>query len=172
MSFATRQRFLLGLAVLLMLAPTFMYAAGKLGQAPMFAGDTRKEMTCLTCDGLGTAKGESCKTCYGRGVGDYIIPGPNRPIQLIATLQDGRSLPLVGADIAITEKGSDAQPVMMKTNDDGKFGFRFPPGRYQLKLTHGKLSGDEEIEVKANLDPISASGSETLHKIEETFTLK
>lgn len=173
MSFATRQRFLLGLAVLMMLAPTFMYAAGKLGQAPMFTGDTRKEMTCLSCDGLGTTQGISCKNCYGRGVGDYIIPGPNRPIQLIGTLHDPKAKPLVGAEIAITESGDkESKPVIMKTNDNGQFGFRFPPGSYHLKLSHDTLAAEQEVTVEPNLDPISTTGSETLHKVEKTFTLQ
>ena len=74
MSFATIQRLLLGLAVLMMLVPTVLYGAGMLGRAPLFEGDVRKEITCVTCNGLGrSAKEESCKTCRGRGVADFIL---------------------------------------------------------------------------------------------------
>ena len=172
MTFATKQRLLLGLAVLLMLAPTFMYAGGYLGQSPMFEGDTRKEMTCATCDGLGLVKTESCKTCRGRGVVDYILPGPNRPLQLVGTVQDSKSKPLVGADIAITESGKAGEPIIMKTNDSGQFGFKFPPGSYHLRLTHEKLASDQELKVEANLQPIPTTGAETLHVIKKTFTLQ
>lgn len=172
MSFATRQRILLGLAVLMMLAPTFMYAGGYLGRAPLFEGDSRKEMTCVTCDGLGKVKDEKCTTCYGRGVAEFIIPGPNRPVQLVGTVHDTGAKPLVGAEIEITESVNPGPPIVMRTNDDGQFGFKFPPGSYKLKLKHEKLALDQEIKVEPNSSPIAASGSETLHKIEKTFTLQ
>lgn len=162
----------MGLAVLMMLAPTFLYAGGYLGRAPMFEGDVRKEMTCASCQGLGTVKNEKCKTCHGLGVADYIIPGPNRPVQLIGTLHDKDNKPLVGAEIAITEVGQTASPIVMRTNENGQFGFKFPPGSYNLKLTHGKLAAQESLKVEPYLQPIAAQGFETLHTIEKTFTLQ
>jgi hypothetical protein len=172
MTFATRQRILLGLAVLMMLAPTFMYAGGYLGRAPMFEGDQRQEMTCLACDGMGKVKEEPCKTCYGRGVAEYILPGPNRPLQLVGTVYDVKSRPLVGAEIEITPSENPGAPIVMRTNHDGQFGFKFPPGSYKLKLKHEKLAAEQSLTVEANTKPIAASGSETLHKIERTFTLQ
>ena len=69
MAFAIRQRLILGIAVLMMFIPTILYSAGMLGRAPMFEGDVRKEMTCITCDGLGrSGEEDSCETCRGRGV--------------------------------------------------------------------------------------------------------
>lgn len=156
----------------MMLAPTFLYAGGYLGRAPLFEGDSRKEMTCATCQGLGTVKNEKCKTCHGLGVADYIIPGPNRPVQLIGTLHDKGNKPLVGAKIAITEIGQTASPIVMQTNESGQFGFKFPPGNYNLKLTHGSLAAEENLKVEPNLQPIAAQGFETLHTIEKTFTLQ
>lgn len=174
MTFVVRQRLLLGLAVILMLAPTMMYAGGKLGQAPMFEGDTKKEMSCLACDGLGKIKGENCTTCYGRGFADYIIPGSERPIQLVGTLKDGKGKPLVGSEISITEPSVGGPAIVMKTNDDGQFGFKFPPGEFHLEMVHPEsgLQGKEDLKVEANSEPILATGSETLHKLERTFTLK
>lgn len=172
MTFATRQRILLGLAVLMMLAPTFLYAGGYLGRAPLFDGDSRKEMTCLPCQGLGQVKEEKCVTCQGLGVAEFIIPGPNRPLQLVGTVHDAKAQPLVGAEIEITESVNPGSPIVMKTNDDGQFGFKFPPGSYELKLRHQDLTSSEQIKVEPNLSPIATSGSETLHKIEKTFTLQ
>lgn len=177
MTFATRQRLLLGLAVLMMLAPTFLFASGKLGQSPLFEGDSRKELTCLVCDGLGKVKDrekkdDKCPTCRGLGVVDYIIPGPNRPQQLVGTLHDSKGRPLTGAEIAITEVGQPADPIVMKTNDDGQFGFKFPPGNFHLKLTHGALAAEQDLKVEPNSQPIASTDSETLHKFEKTFVLQ
>lgn len=177
MTFATRHRILMGLAVLMMLAPTFLYAGGYLGRAPLFEGDTRKEMTCADCQGLGTVKDkngadEKCKTCHGLGVADYIIPGPNRPIQLVGTLHDKAGKPLVDAEIAITEVGQPGSPIVMQTNNDGQFGFKFPPGTFNLKLTHGKLAAQETLKVEPDLHPIAATSWETLHTVKKTFTLQ
>ncbi len=174
MTFVVRQRLLLGLAVILMLAPTMMYAGGKLGQAPMFTGDTKKEMSCLTCDGLGKIKGENCKTCYGRGFADYIIPGKERPIQLVGTLKDSQGKALVASEIAITEPSVGGSPIVMKTNDDGQFGFKFPPGKFHLEMVHPAtgLKASADVTVEANQDPILATGTDTLHKLEKSFTLK
>jgi hypothetical protein len=156
----------------MMLAPTFMYAGGYLGRAPMFEGATRQEMSCLTCQGLGKVEEQKCTTCYGQGVAEYIMPGVNRPLQLVGTVHDAKAQPLEGAEIAITESVNPGAPIIMKTNQDGQFGFKFPPGSYQLQLTHGNLTLKEELKVEPNQAPIAATGSETLHKIEKTFTLQ
>lgn len=174
MTFVVRQRLLLGLAVILMLAPTMMYAGGKLGQAPLFEGDVKKEMSCLSCDGLGKVKGEDCKTCYGRGFADYILPGTERPLQLVGTLKDGKGNPLVASEIAITEPSVGGTPIVMKTNGDGQFGFKFPPGQFHLEMLHPEsgLKAKADLIVEPNREPILATGTETLHKIERSFTLK
>ncbi len=174
MTFALRQRLLLGLAVIMMLAPTMMYAGGKLGQSPMFEGDSKKELSCRTCDGLGKVKGENCETCYARGFVDYIIPGPNRPIQLVGTVKNKADKPLVAVEVAITEAGVGGTPIVMKTNDDGQFGFKFPPGQFHLEMVHPEsgLKGKADLTVEANSDPIPTTGTETLHILEQSFTLQ
>lgn len=174
MTFALKQRLLLGLAVLMMLAPTMMYAGGKLGQSPMFEGDSKKELSCLTCDGLGKVKGESCTTCYARGFVDYILPGPNRPIQLVGTVNSKAGKPLVAVEVSITEVGVEGSPIVMKTNNDGQFGFKFPPGQFHLEMIHPEsgMKGGSDLTVESNKDPIPTTGSDTLHKLEKSFTLE
>lgn len=177
MTFVTRQRLLLGLAVLLMLGPTFLYAAGKIGGAVVFKGDTVKEMECKACGGLGkvlpTDKEASCPTCHGKGFAKYVIPGPNRPIQLLGSVVDAEGKPLADASIAITENGVEASPIVVHTSKEGNFGFRFPPGSFHLKVSHPtkKAVAEKDLTVEINAEPILSSSEEELHKIEETFTL-
>ena len=173
MAFAIKQSLLLGLAVLLMFVPTILYSAGMLGRAPMFEGDVRKEMTCITCNGLGrTADEESCGTCHGRGVAEFIIPGKNRPLQLIGTIKDYEGKPVEGASISAREKGTDGPDVILETNGDGQFGLKLPPGTYDLKL-HSEKAGSltETLEVKPDPTPIPAVGYDTHHKFEKEFVL-
>lgn len=173
MSLASKQRLLLGIAVLLMFVPTFLYGAGMLGRAPIFEGDVRKEMTCITCDGLGrSGKEESCQTCRGRGVADFIIPGPNRPIQLVGTVTDAGSKKVEGADVAVREAEGGPAEVLLKTNQDGQFGVKLPPGDYVLKVTtpsQGSLQ--ENLSIAENKAPLPARSLETLHILEKDFSL-
>ncbi len=171
MTFATRQRLLLGLAVLMMLIPTMLLAGGKLGQSPLFDGDTRKEMTCLTCDGLGRVKEEGCPTCRGTGVGEYIIPGTNRPIQLVGTVLEGAKKPLANTEIEAQVVGQEGS-IGVATNDSGQFGLKLPPGNYRLSFKHpdGKHL-EQDFTVVPNDDPIPVRGPDSLHVIEKTFTL-
>lgn len=173
MKYATTQRLLLGLAVLMMLVPTILLAAGKLGQAPLWDGDVRKEMTCLTCQGVGRpAPEKACPTCYNRGVAEYIVPGPERPLQLVGTVHNPAGEPLVGAKIEAREtEHPEGTPLVLQTNNDGQFGMKLPPGSYSLQFSHENLSLEQTVEAVSNSEPIPAKGSETLHKIEKTFVL-
>jgi hypothetical protein len=178
MKFATKQRLLLGIAVLLMFTPTFLYSAGLLGQPPLYDGDVRKEMTCLTCDGLGTsAEKESCGTCRGRGVADFIIPGPNRPQQLVGTVFNASGETIEGADIAVHVSGAvpgegGVKELLFKTNPDGQFGVKLPVGEYVIKASvEGGTTTQESIVIESNPTPLPASKMETLHKIEQEFRL-
>lgn len=171
MTFATKQRLLLGLAVLMMLIPTMLLAGGKLGQAPMFDGDTRQEMTCLTCDGLGRVQEEGCPTCRGTGVSEYIIPGGNRPIQLVGTVLAGPKKPLPDTEVEAAVVGQEGT-ISVATNESGQFGLKLPPGEYHLIFKHpdGKHL-EQDLAVVKNGDPIPVRGPDTLHVIEKTFTL-
>ena len=158
----------------MMLVPTFLYSAGMLGRAPIFEGDVRKEMTCITCDGLGrTAEDESCATCRGRGVADFIIPGENRPLQMIGTVKDASDKPVEGAEVATRQAEGDQTPLVLKTNEgDGQFGIKLPPGAYVMTVSAPeKGSVTESIVVEVNADPLPARGAETLHELEREFHL-
>lgn len=160
-----------------MLGPTFLYAAGKVGGPLVFEGDVRKEMECLTCHGLGkvapTDKEKSCPVCYGRGFADYIIPGPNRPIQLTGTVKDKAGVIVKDASIAVSIPGDSASAITLHTNDDGQFGFKFPPGQYHLSVSakDGGPKLDKDLVVDRDERPIPVNGNETLHGLKETFIL-
>lgn len=173
MNYATTQRLLLGLAVLMMLVPTILLAAGKLGQAPLWDGDQRKQMTCMDCKGLGRpAPEKACPTCYNRGVADYIVPGPERPLQLVGTVHSPSGTPLVGATIEARESAHpEGTPLVLQTNDDGQFGMKLPPGSYSLHFSFEDLRLEQTVEAVHNPEPVPAQGTETLHKIEKTFVL-
>lgn len=159
--------------MILMLIPTFLLGAGMLGQAPMFEGDVRKEMTCVGCNGLGrTAKEESCPTCRGRGVAEFILPGPNRPIQLVGTVKSPSGAPVKGAQVAAHEKGLEGSAVLLETNNDGQFGLKVPPGEYVLNITSaGSGTLASEFKIEQNSKPIPAVGYDTLHRLDKEFTL-
>ena len=175
MSFATKHRLLLGLAVIMMLVPTFMYASGMLGRAPLYEGDVRQEMSCVVCSGSGQVTVDSensgCTACRGRGVGEFIIPGPNRPLQLVGTVLNSENEPVEGAEIVTTETTNPDATVTMISNQDGQFGVKLPPGEFTLKVTSPSGTVTENVKVEPNTTPISAHGLETMHKIEKTFLL-
>lgn len=157
----------------MMLVPTFLLGAGMLGRAPMFEGDVRKEMTCVGCDGLGRVdKEDTCSTCRGRGVAEFILPGPNRPIQLVGTVKSSAGAAVKGAQVAAHEKGLDESEVVLETNGDGQFGLKVPPGEYVLKITSAESgSVTSEIKIEQNSAPIPAVGYDTLHRLEKSFSL-
>ena len=177
MTFATRQRLLLGIAVLLMITPTILYSAGLLGRAPLYDGDVRKELTCVTCNGLGRTGEDTCSTCHGRGVADFILPGPFRPLQLVGTVYNSSGEAVEGADIGVHQAdqtpGTDgAKEILFKTNADGQFGVKLPPGQYVIKVSKGESGPVEEsITVERNPEPVAATKLETLHKLEKEFRL-
>ncbi len=175
MNLALRQRILLAVAVLLMLVPTFLLAAGKIGQPPLFEGDVRREMTCITCDGLGRQTHESeqdpCSVCKGTGVAEFIIAGPNRPLQLVGTVTDGKSEPLAGAEIRAQELEDQEFSLIVSTNAQGQFGLKLPPGHYRLQFAHEHGNLDTQFEVPVNDRPLPVRGADTLHRLEHTFVL-
>lgn len=178
MNFATKQRLLLGIAVLLMFTPTILYSAGLLGRAPLYEGDVRKEMTCLTCGGFGIVDEEKCDTCRGRGVAEYIVPGPNRPLQLVGTVYGPSGETIKGAEIAVREGGDaagqeESLELLYVTNDDGQFGVKLPPGEYVIKAqAEGNGVAEEQVVVTQVADPLPATKLETLHRLEKEFRLQ
>ena len=177
MTFATTQRLLMGLAVLLILTPTFLYGAGKLGRAPMYDGDVRKEVTCLTCNGLGRTGEDACSTCYGRGVAEFIYPGPHRPLQMVGTVYNASGQKIEGAEVGVKiadpAPGEDAgQELVFRTNADGQFGVKVPPGSYIFRVVaDGSKQIEETVVVTADSKPLPANSTETLNKLEREFRL-
>ena len=157
----------------MMLVPTILYGANMLGRSPIFEGDVRKEMTCISCDGLGrSADEDSCATCRGRGVAEFILPGQNRPLQLVGTVRDAAGDTVEGADVATRQAEGDDTELLLKTNDNGQFGIKLPPGSYVIKISKdGSGSVEETLNVKSNPDPLPAQSLDTLHKLEQKFIL-
>jgi hypothetical protein len=158
----------------MMVIPTLLYSAGMLGRAPLFEGDVRKEMTCVTCDGLGrTAKEETCTTCRGRGVADFIIPGPNRPIQMIGTVLGPDNKPVEGAEIAARQAEGDTTELFLETNPEGQFGIKLPPGDYVVRVSaQGVGSVQESLVIKQDPNPLPARSLDTHHKLNKEFKLQ
>ncbi len=177
MTFATRQRLLLGIAVLLMITPTILYSAGLLGRAPLYEGDVRKEMTCITCNGLGRSGEDTCRTCRGKGVAEFILPGNNRPLQIVGTVYNSSGEVVEGADVAVRQSdqapGQDgAMEILFNTNGDGQFGVKLPPGQYVFKVSKEQSGPVEEtLTVAQDPAPLPATKLETLHKVEKEFRL-
>lgn len=157
-----------------MLIPTFMLGAGMLGRAPEYEGDVRKEMTCLTCDGLGRTgkEKEACSTCRGRGVAEFIVPGPNRPIQVVGTVTNAENKPVPEAEVGIREPGTDEDQLRYRTNPSGQFGVKLPPGKWEILVqAEGQGTAQKTLEVVALNQPIPARGTDTFHKLEVDFPL-
>lgn len=173
MPFVMKQRLLLGVAVLMMCIPTMLYSAGMLGRAPLFEGDVRKEMACVTCKGMGrVADKDPCDTCRGRGVADFIIPGPNRPIQVIGTVTDAKGQKVGKAEVSARQAEGDDTALMLETNDDGQFGIKLPPGQYVLAISSAERgSVQESLVIEQNASPLPARSLDTLHTIEHSFHL-
>lgn len=161
-----RQRILLGLAILLMMVPTFLFVAGPLRRPPMFEGDRLVELDCSVCRGVNP----ECETCAGKGKSTFVIPGPNRPIYLVGTVTDRASgASLAGASVKVS---TEAGPIELKTSEEGQFGLRLPPGTYPLRIQDEKHPVlDETLEVAPNQQPIPVSGDLSLHRVDLSFKL-
>ncbi len=181
MNQALRQRILLAVAVLLMLVPTFLLAAGKIGQPPIFDGDQRLELTCIVCDGMGRVDAdteEKCAECRGTGIAEYIVPGDLRPIQLVGTVLDsaGAVVPdaeVRGFELSLEEAGPQVSEFSLTvySNDSGQFGLKLPPGHYRLEIEHDAGKMVEDLEVQRIETPLLVRGQETLHRMDRSFTL-
>ncbi|MGE0494828.1 MAG: carboxypeptidase regulatory-like domain-containing protein [Vulcanimicrobiota bacterium] len=163
-------RWLLGLAVLLMFVPTFLFAAGPLRRPPMFEGDRIQEMECRRCSGAGKEGAEECRLCRGRGRTDYILPGPNRPTQVIGTVLNGGGHPVEGANILVKSSFGE---LSYRTNGDGQFGVKLPPGRYTIEASQeGAGQAVQEVDVVASVEPLPAAMPTTLAEMAIELSLK
>lgn len=167
MNKSTLQRALLGLAVLMMLVPTFLFAAGPLRRPPMFEGDQLTKARCQPCEGLGQVKGSECEVCRGQGQIDVVIPGPHRPVQLVGTVRL-REQSVGGAAIEIVYSDGAFE---LKTNPQGQFGAKLPPGSYTVRVAHDGRKTEKELKVEPDNAPIPVNGEGSLRKLEVDFPL-
>lgn len=143
----------LGLAVLMMLVPTFLYLAGPLRSPIMVEGDSLGEHTCPDCQG---AAGD-CRRCHKTGKIPHVFPGPNRPVQIVGHLYGPDGQPVSGAAVAIKTSAGDIE---VKSDERGMFGATLPPGKYAMAVTPSQPpesnSESSEILVEALKAPIPA----------------
>jgi flagellar hook assembly protein FlgD len=110
-------------------------------------------------------------------VAEFILPGSNRPIQLVGTVYNSSGEAVEGADVAVrlsdqTPGQDGAKEILFNTNGDGQFGVKLPPGQYVLKVSKEQSGPVEEtITVEQNPAPLPATKLETLHKLEKEFRL-
>ena len=168
MSILTRQRFLLGLAVLMMLVPTIMFAAGPLRLPAMFEGDELVELACPVCEGSGVQEKEKCRRCSGRGQVPGLIAGPHRPVQIVGTVTTGQQ-PLEGAEVTV-DLGAQGK-LNYHTNPEGQFGVKLPPGRYSITVTHDGHSSVQDFEVIHHSEPVVIEEGGNLRKQELSFVI-
>ncbi len=165
----TRQRLLLGVAILLMFIPTFLFAAGPLRQPPLFEGDRIAELDCRQCDATGKTQGEDCGLCRGRGKAQYILPGPNRPQQVIGTVVNAGGHPVESARVSVMA-GPDQ--LEFQTNHEGQFGVKLPPGDYTIAVRKEEVGQSEQsFVVPVTTQPLPAANPTTLQELPLDFEL-
>lgn len=138
----------LGMAVMMMLVPTFLYVAGPLRQPLLTEGDKIEDRTCPQCNGMK----KDCPRCKGTGVVPFVIPGPVRPTQIIGHVYAPDQS--VVADASVTVQGG-GQTMSFKTDEQGRFGVTVPPGEYPISIQSPKGQLDDKINV-AVLKPAPA----------------
>ncbi len=163
---------LLGLAVIMMFVPTFMYFEGSLQKPPMWEGDELVQVTCPTCDGEPGEK--ECSYCKDRGLVSAIKPGQHRPLYLIGTVVDQQEQPLEGASVEVS---TWAEPLHFETSAEGQFGVKLPPGTYTIKVEaeEGAKALTKSVVFPENRDliylPAKFEMGGLLHELQETFVL-
>ncbi len=168
MSSLIKHRILLGLAVIMMLVPTIMFAAGPLRLPPLFEGDQVVEVACPTCEGSGSVDGEKCNKCSGQGLVPGIVAGPNRPVQIVGIVLSGQQM-IEGARVKV-DLGS-GEKLSYQTNDKGQFGVKLPPGNYRIEVSHGEKTASTEVEVLHHKEPVAIEEGGNLYRQEIEFQL-
>jgi len=160
-----RSRLLLGAAVLMMLVPSFMFWAGPLRRPLMVAGDRLEERACLVCKG----SNPDCKRCRGKGVLEYIVPGPQRPTHIIGHVY-ANDQPVESAHVTIL---TSVEPITLRTDPAGRFGATLPPGNYTvvLKKAEGTPESRHELSVAALTEPVPSDDQVTFPTQDRGFNL-
>ncbi|MCA9791796.1 MAG: carboxypeptidase regulatory-like domain-containing protein, partial [Candidatus Eremiobacteraeota bacterium] len=100
---------------------------------------------------------------------EYILPGPNRPTQVIGTVLNGGGHPVEAADILVKSAAGDLN---YRTNQDGQFGVKLPPGRYTIEASQdGVGKAVKEVDVQPSTEPLPAAMPTTLAEMPVEFSL-
>lgn len=157
-------RFLLGLAVLMMMVPTFLYVAGPLRRPLMVDGDRLEARACPDCQGKG------CRRCSKTGQIEFLIPGPNRPTEIIAHVYAPSSeAPVAKAEVDVVTSAGTRR---LQTDEQGRFGIMLPPGKYGLKISSGQGKLDDQMVVEPLKDAVPADRDLTFTKKHVPIDLK
>ena len=143
-----KMHLLLGMAVLMMMVPTFLYLAGPLRQPLLMEGDKIEDRTCPQCNGLK----KDCIRCKGTGMVPFVIPGPLRPTQIVGHVYGPDQAVVPQAAVSIQ---TSAGAVELKTDEEGRFGATLPPGDYPLTVQapQGQLQEPFKVEILRNPAP-------------------
>ncbi|MBI3924420.1 MAG: carboxypeptidase regulatory-like domain-containing protein [Armatimonadetes bacterium] len=149
-----RYRLLLGIAVLLMFTPTFLYFAGPLRAPLTFEGDRVVELKAREVEGRYVPIEDAQSTDYE--LREFIIPGQHRPVRVTGTVFDAadEKRRIARAAVKLKAQGLELQK---ETSEQGQFGLDLPPGRYALEISApGYQTYAQEYVVEHSTEPIPA----------------
>ena len=146
---AAKMHLVLGLAVLMMMVPTFLYLAGPLRQPLMVEGDRLEDRPCPQCQG--TQK--DCKRCHGKGVVPHVVPGPLRPTQVVGHIYAPDQSPVSNAKVSLQ---TSVGPIDLQSDEKGRFGVTLPPGSYSMTLKSAQGELQEQVKVEVLKTPTPA----------------
>lgn len=150
----TRYRLLLGLAVLMMFTPTFLYFAGPLRDPLTFDGDRFVELKSRQVDGRLQLVEDDQDTEYEYN--QFIIPGPNRPARITGTVyaEPDPNKRVAAAQVRLLAGDLTLE---LETSPEGQFGLDLPPGTYTLEIAaFGYAPHSQELVVDYSQEPIPA----------------
>ena len=131
----------------MMLVPSFLFWSGHLSRPLMVEGDQLQEQPCPVCRGTDT----KCKRCHGKGVINFIVPGPQRPTHVVGHVYGNDQQPR--ADVNVTVEIPPHDPIKLRTDATGRFGVTLPPGNFTLKLNEGAT---QQIHIDPQTKPVPA----------------
>ena len=156
---------LLGLAVLMMMVPTFLYLAGPLRQPLLTVGDRIEDRTCPKCNGLR----KDCTRCKGTGVIPFVIPGPLRPTTITGHVYGPDQAVVPQASVLIQTSG---ESIPLKTDETGRFGATLPPGDYPITIESPQGQLQDKLSVAVLKVPTPADLDLTFPSEDRAIFLK
>jgi hypothetical protein len=143
-----RIHLILGIAVLMMLTPSFLYLAGPLRSPMVVEGDRLGQHDCPACN---ASTKSDCTRCGNKRQVLHVFPGPNRPTQVVGHVYSPDQAVIPQAQVTID---SAAGKIEVKTDEQGRFGATLPPGHYPLSIKSDKLSYSADLEVPKLTNPL------------------